>query len=144
MYAFALALSLLVPAADAFNPLPAILPEARTDYPLRDYFWPLPMPGDEDVLAFVVSKPLTGGFAGSVDGSPLQHHEAMTIYNAAPREGDRLRFNSSLVTNIATMSGKSKVRDPDIARDDPTGRGHSWYNEESLRMPLSETLFAYG
>lgn len=125
-----LALGLSLSAADAHNPLPALLPTSPP--PAFDSLWVIDHPQDDSPVADPLPRVLVG--------------RGQSAELAAPnlrRDGDRHSNKTRIEGDWAAITSRSTIRDPDLIRDDPVGRGHAWSSDESLRVPIGDTLFLY-
>jgi hypothetical protein len=130
MTLLALALGVCLPSADAANPLPGILP--TNPPPTFDSLWVIDHPQDLSPVADPLPRVFVSRRAASHSAEPDLR-----------LEGDRRTHRTRLASDWAAMTSRSTIRDPDLIRDDPVGRGHAWSTDESLRVPLGDTLFLY-
>lgn len=131
MEALSLALWLTAPSpVDAYRPLPAILPFTTSiESPTES----APIPVTDSPVSDVL--PTVRFHETSVN--PAVEHTGMTW------AGDRHFRKNRIETDYAAISGKLTIRDPALARNDPAGVGSKWATEETLKMPVGETLFVF-
>jgi len=130
MTLLALALGLCFPSADAANPLPGILPSLPL--PNYDSMWVIDRPKDHSPVADPLPRVLVSRGPGAELNEPY-----------LLREGDRRSHRTRVASDWAAITSRLTIRDPDLIRDDPVGRGHAWSTDESLRVPLGDSVFLY-
>jgi hypothetical protein len=126
-----LALWLLTSGSPAENPLPAILPSQQQEWPAISI---------EDRSDSPVSQPLPTIHVGGQESSFLDPD----LMPELKRDGDKRRKKLKLSTDWAAVRGELSIRDPDLVRNDPMQRGTSWATDETVRVPLNESLFVFG
>jgi len=127
-----LALWLLANSPEQVNPLPALLPDPTIMSVDR---W---MSGLNDPLPQVLNSLHS---PASFHGESFLNGDVLAELR---RDGDNRKKRHRLVADWAAISGELSVRDPDLVRDDPLRRGQSWATDESVRVPLSDTVFVFG
>src|SRR5262245_51710744 len=127
-----LALWFLANSPDQVNPLPALLPDPLTMSADR---W---MPGPNDPLPQVLNS------LHAPASVPGESFLSADILSDLRRDGDNRKKKHRLVADWAAISGELSLRDPDLVRDDPLRRGQAWATDESVRVPLSDTVFVFG
>lgn len=128
-----LALWLMTASPDGSNPLPAVLPDVPECVAEQ---W---LPSNE---------PQSASISNSV-ALPNAHARAESfldpdLFPELKRDGDKRRKRHRLDSDWAAVSGELSVRDPDLVRDDPIRRGHSWATDETVKMPLNDSVFVFG
>lgn len=129
---FPLALWMMTSATPAVNnPLPAILPAQP-----QEHLWS----GFDDKFESPVAQPLPTVRVESGENF-LIDPDLMTDLK---RDGDKRRKKVNLATDIGAVRGELSIRDPDLVRNDPMQRGTSWATDETVKVPLSDSLFVFG
>jgi hypothetical protein len=126
-----LVLSLIASGVPVENPLPAILPNQTIEY----QWAPLDVPGDSPLAQLVPRVRVGGDETAFLDTDPLPELR---------RDGDRRRKKHKMAADWGSLGGEVSIRDPDLVREDPLRRGTSWATDESVRVPLGDSLFVFG
>lgn len=129
---FPLALWMMTSATPAVtNPLPAILPAQPPD---QHWGWV------DDNFESPVAQPLPTVRVGGEAANMLDPD----LMPELKRDGDKRRKKVSLASDLGAVRGELSIRDPDLVRNDPMQRGTSWATDETVRVPLGDSLFVFG
>lgn len=113
--------------AEPESPLPAILPRA----PIQ---WEADFSGESRS-----HTPWDG------DITPRVHVGSRSASDVGiRREDDRQKTRTKLQVPGAAITSQLSVRDPEWVKDDPLRRGMGWATDETVQVPLTDTLFVFG
>lgn len=131
MFPLAFAVWLAQTPTESLNPLPALLPNAPTE------FMTSPIVDAESMTTLVVSA--APRFRVSAANTWIGDELA-----GLHQVGDKRKAKTRVAADWAAVSGQLTIRDPDWVRDDPLRRGPTWATDETLKVTLNDSLFVFG